>query len=81
MLLHGAPQRVLGVLGQPVHLGENYDLRGRVVKIVLGNSYTQHLKFSLPFCVKLVSTSDILDQFLNNIYVKAMMRLSYFLPT
>ena len=74
MLLHGAPQRVLGVLGQPVHLGENYDLRGRVVKIVLGNSYTQHLKFSLPFCVKLVSTSDILDQFLNINYVKVKMR-------
>ena len=40
-----------------------------------------YLEFPLPFCVKLVSTSDILDQFLNNIYVKAKMRLSYFLPT
>ena len=40
-----------------------------------------YLEFSLPFCVKLVSTSDILDQFLNNNYVKAKVRLSYFLPT
>ena len=74
MLLHGAPQRVLGVLGQSVHLGQNYDLGRRGVKIVLGNSCTKHLKFSLPFCVKLVSTSDILDQFLKNNYVKAKMR-------
>ena len=72
---------MLGVLGQSVHLGQNYDLGRRVVKIVLCNSCTKHLKFSLPFCIKLVSTSDILDQFLNNNYVKVKMRLSYFLPT